>query len=72
MQTCRNCHPCVVREPVRHRVVVTPLADSLGWLWHVIPGHPGSRNWGEAESREEALRAGEIYIQAETNRENQI
>ena len=54
MQACRNCHP---------RVVVTPLADGNGWLWHVVPGHPSTQNWGEAESREEALRAGNDYIE---------
>lgn len=72
MSSCHHCTPCVVREPIRRRCVVTPLSDGNGWLWHVIPRRTGTRNWGEAESREEAIKAGEIYIQTEGHLESQI
>lgn len=61
--TCSNCNPCTMQqEPIRQRVLVTPLAEGNGWLWHVIPGRSGRRNWGEAPTREEAQLAGQDYI----------
>jgi len=61
--TCSNCKHCSMQqELVRQRVLVTPLAEGNGWLWHVIPGYSGQRNWGEASTREEAQREGHNYV----------
>ncbi len=52
----------MVRQIGGRRFVLTPLADSSGWLWHVVPGHPGWKPWGEAPTREAAIEAAEKYI----------